>query len=85
MSGKVPFSTTADATVRFAYYPDFQTSSAYRMEAEAAAQAAMNNRLALKLGYLWRFANQPVPTFKKNDGLATASLILRWRSAASAP
>ena len=74
---KVPFATGADTTQRFTYYPNFKTSSAYRSEAEITAQAAMNSRLALKFGYLWRFSNQPVFGFEKTDSTTTASVVSR--------
>jgi putative salt-induced outer membrane protein YdiY len=77
---KLPFSATSDSTQRFTFYPDFSHSGAYRTEAELAAQAAMTNRLALKIGYLWRFSNEPVPTFLKNDNTVTASVVLRWKA-----
>jgi putative salt-induced outer membrane protein len=82
---RIPFGASADTTQRFAYFPDFKESSAYRSEAEIAAQAAMTNQLALKLGYLWRYANAPVPGFKKTDNTTTASIVLRWKSTALAP
>ncbi len=40
----------------------------------------MNAHLALKLGYLWRYSNAPVPGFLKGDNTATASVVLHWRS-----
>ena len=82
---KAVFSPTADSTQRFTYYPDLRTSSAYRSEAEVTLQAAMNSRLALKVGYLWRYSNAPVPGFVKNDSTATASIVVRWKSAIAAP
>jgi putative salt-induced outer membrane protein len=84
---RVPFGTAGDTTQRFTFYPDFSVSSAYRSEAEITAQAAMNARLALKIGYLLRFANEPVPGFKKTDSTTTASVVLRWKAttAAAAP
>jgi putative salt-induced outer membrane protein YdiY len=82
---RVPFGTAGDTTQRFTFYPDFSRSSAYRQEAELTAQAAMNAHLALKIGYLLRFANDPVPGFKKTDTTATASVVLRWKAAAAAP
>jgi putative salt-induced outer membrane protein len=82
---KTPFSATADSTQRFTWYPDLRTSSAYRSEAEVTAQAAMNSRLALKIGYLWRYSNAPVPGFVKADNTATASIVLRWKAATAAP
>jgi putative salt-induced outer membrane protein YdiY len=78
---RIPFGGSGDTTQRFTYYPDFRESTAYRSEAEVTAQAAMNARLALKIGYLWRFANAPVPGFKKTDNTTTASVVLRWRAA----
>jgi hypothetical protein len=82
---RIPFGAAGDTTQRFTYYPDFRNTSAYRSEAEVTAQAAMNSRLALKLGYLLRYANDPVPGFKKTDNTVTASVVLRWRSEAVAP
>ncbi len=82
---RVPFGTAGDTTQRFTYYPNFTTASAYRYEAELTAQAAMTGHLALKIGYLLRFANDPVPGFKKTDNTTTASVVLRWKAATPAP
>jgi putative salt-induced outer membrane protein YdiY len=77
---KILLSSTADSTLRFTVYPDFSHGPAYRSEAELTLQAAMTQRLALKLGYLWRYSNEPVPTFKKNDNTITASIVVRWKA-----
>jgi putative salt-induced outer membrane protein YdiY len=77
---RIPFGTAGDTTQRFTYYPDFKTSSAYRSEAEVTAQAAMSTHLALKIGYLLRYSNAPVPGFKKTDSTTTASVVLRWKA-----
>jgi putative salt-induced outer membrane protein len=82
---KAAFSKTADSTQRVTVYPDLRTSSAYRSEAEVTLQAAMNSRLALKIGYLWRYSNAPVAGFVKNDSTATASIVVRWKAATAAP
>ncbi|MGE5246684.1 MAG: YdiY family protein [Betaproteobacteria bacterium] len=82
---RLPIGAAGETTQRFTYYPDFRNTSAYRSEAELAVQAAMNSRLALKFGYLLRYANDPVPGFKKTDNTATASVVLQWRSVAPAP
>jgi putative salt-induced outer membrane protein YdiY len=81
---RVPFGTAGDTTQRVTFYPDFSDSSAYRTEMELTAQAAMNSRLALKFGYLLRFANAPVDGFKKTDSTTTASVVLRWKAASPA-
>jgi len=82
---RIPFGTAGDTTQRFTYYPDFKTSSAYRSEAEITAQAAMNAHLALKIGWLLRYSNAPVPGFKKTDSTTTASVVLRWKATTPAP
>lgn len=82
---RIPFGTAGDTTQRVSYYPDFSNSSAYRTEAEVTAQAAMNAHLALKIGYLLRFSNNPVPGFRRTDSTTTASIVLRWKAAANAP
>ena len=82
---RVPFGTAGETTQRFTYYPDFKNTSAFRNELEITAQAAMNAHLALKIGYLLRYSNEPVPTFKKTDNTTTASVVLRWKAATNAP
>lgn len=82
---KVIFNPSSDTTQRFTFYPDFKEADAYRAEAELAAQAAMNSRLALKVGYLWRYSNVPAFGFEKSDNTATASIVLRWKAATLAP
>ena len=82
---RIPFGSAGDTTQRFTYYPDFKTTSAYRSETEITAQAAMNAHLALKISYLLRYSNDPVPGFKKTDNTTTASVVLRWKAADAAP
>jgi len=45
----------------------------------------MNAHLALKIGYLFRYSNEPVPGFKKSDNTTTASVVLRWKASTAAP
>ena len=82
---RIPFGTAGDTTQRFTFYPNFSTTSAYRTEFELTAQAAMAAHLALKIGYLLRYSNDPVPSFKKTDNTTTASVVLRWKSDQPAP
>jgi putative salt-induced outer membrane protein YdiY len=85
LQSRIPLGASSDTTQRFTYYPDFSQTSAYRSEAEVTAQAAMNKRLALKVGYLIRYANAPVPGFKKTDNTATASVVVQWKASTAAP
>jgi putative salt-induced outer membrane protein YdiY len=82
---KLIFNASSDSTQRFTFLPDFKEADAYRAEAELTAQAAMNSRLALKVGYLWRYSNVPTFGFEKSDNTATASIVLRWKAATAAP
>jgi putative salt-induced outer membrane protein YdiY len=82
---KFIFTPSSDTTQRFTFYPDFKDTSAYRAEAELTAQAAMTTRLALKLGYLWRYTHAPITGFKTIDNTATASVVVRWKAATAAP
>jgi putative salt-induced outer membrane protein YdiY len=77
---RIRLGAAGDTTQRVTFYPDFKDTSASRSELELAAQAALNSRLALRLGYLVRRSNLPVPGFKKTDVLTTASLVVRWKS-----
>lgn len=82
---RVPFGAAGDTTQRLTVYPNFTRSNAYRSEAEVTAQAAMNSHLALKLGYLVRYAHDPVPGFKTTDHTTTASVVFRWQATTPAP
>ena len=82
---RIPWSSTGETTQRVTYYPDFKITPAYRTEAEITAQAAMSPRLALKIGYLFRYSNDPVLGFKRTDTTTTASVVWRWKAAAPPP
>lgn len=84
-ASRIRLGPSGATTQRFTFYPDFKERDAYRSEFEVAAQAAMNSRLALKLGYLMRRSNLPVAGFKKNDAMATASVVVQWKAATIAP
>jgi putative salt-induced outer membrane protein YdiY len=76
---RIALGASGATTQRFTFFPNFHRSTAYRSEAELAAQAAMNSHLALKLGYLYRRSNEPVAGFKKTDNTTTASVVVGWR------
>lgn len=77
---RVPLGASGATTQRVTFYPDFNDTNAHRSEMELAAQAAMNTHLALKLGYLVRRSNAPVPGFKKTDTMTTASVVMQWKA-----
>lgn len=82
---RIPLGASGSTSQRVTFYPDFKDTDAHRAEFEVAAQAAMNSRLALKLGYLVRRSNAPVPGFKKTDAMTTASVVMQWKAATPAP
>jgi len=82
---RIPLGASGATTQRVTFYPDFKDTDAYRSEMELAVQAAMNSRLALKLGYLVRRSNAPVPGFEKTDTMTTASVVMQWKASTPAP
>ena len=82
---RIPLGASGVTTQRVTFYPDFKDTDSYRSEMELAAQAAMNSRFALKLGYLVRRSNAPVPGFKKTDTMTTASVVMQWKASMPAP
>ena len=77
---RIALGALGDTTQRVTHYPDFNHSSGYRTEAEITAQAAMTRLLALKIGYLLRYSNEPAPGFKSTDNTTTASVVVTLRS-----
>jgi len=77
---KVPFSATGSTTQRVTWYPDFTNFDGTRLEAELTVQAAMSQRIALKLGYLVRYVNVPLPGLKNTDTTAAASVVMTWKN-----
>jgi putative salt-induced outer membrane protein YdiY len=77
---RIPIGASGATTQRFTFFPDFKEADAHRSELELAVQAAMNTHFALKLGYLVRRSNLPVPGFKKTDTMTTASIVMQWKA-----
>lgn len=61
---------------RLVWYPDFDETSDWRLTSETSLQAALSERLALKVGYLVRYDNEPVPGFDTTDTTTTISLVV---------
>jgi putative salt-induced outer membrane protein len=68
-------SKTAALTEAFKFYPNFDTSSGWRLTSETALKASLTELLAIKLGYEFRYDNRPEPGFKKTDTASTVSLV----------
>ena len=63
---------------RLLWYPNFDETSDWRATSETAVQAALSNRLALKVGYEVRYDNEPVPGFDETDTTTKISLVVSF-------
>ena len=72
-------STTAKLTEDLSFFPSFEQASDWRLESKTALQASVSATVALKLSYSFRYANQPVEGFGKNDTQTVASLVINLR------
>ncbi len=61
---------------KLVWYPNFDQTSDWRLTSETTLQAAVSERLALKLGYQIRYDNEPVPGFDETDTTTTVSIVL---------
>jgi putative salt-induced outer membrane protein YdiY len=63
-------SETAKLSEALVYLPNFDDSGDWRAVSETALQAAISSKLALKLGYLVRYDNEPAVAGVDADGAA---------------
>ena len=82
---KIALGPSGSTTQRVTFYPDFSRGDGTRVESELTAQAAMNQRIALKVGYLIRYVKTPLPGLKSTDTTATASIVVTWKNPTPAP
>lgn len=68
----------AKLTDRFRFYPSFEESDDWRVLNEFAVEAAIVSSLALKVAYLFRYDNEPVPGFVKTDTTVSTSLVFKF-------
>jgi len=75
---KWSFSDNAYLGQTLDYFPNFDNSTDWRFVSETSLQGSLTSLLALKLAYLIRYDNEPVPGFDDTDTTATASLVLKF-------
>ncbi len=68
----------ASLTEVLRYYPNFDTSSDWRLTSETGLQTAVNSWLAVKLGYEVRYRNEPIGDNEKTDTTSTASVVFTF-------
>jgi putative salt-induced outer membrane protein len=69
-------SKTAKFTESLSFFPSFSQGSDWRLESQTGLQAAVSTAVAVKLTYGFRYANRPVPGFRKTDTQTAASLVV---------
>ena len=72
-------SKTAKFTEDLAFYPSFKQGSDWRFESATGVQASVSTAVALKFTYGVRYANRPVPGFRKTDTQTAASLVINFQ------
>lgn len=60
------------------WLPDFHESDNWKLNAETALLAALNNRLSLKTSYMVRYNNDPIGSLEKTDTILGASLVVNY-------
>jgi putative salt-induced outer membrane protein YdiY len=68
-------SATAALSQRLAYHPNFDRSTDWRAASLTALTAAINRRLSVKLGYEYRFRNEPIGDNDDVDTVTRVSLV----------
>lgn len=61
---------------RLVHFPNFETSSAWRLESASTLEASVNEHLALRLGYEVRYENEPPPDRDDTDTTTRVSLVV---------
>jgi putative salt-induced outer membrane protein len=75
---RVNFTKLAYAEQKLELISDLQDLPNELLNSETALVAPLSQNVALKLGYVVRFANRPQPTFKKADTILSAGLQLQF-------
>jgi putative salt-induced outer membrane protein len=71
-------SESAKLTERLMFYPNFDTSSDWRLTSVTGLEAAVNQWLALRLGFDVRHRNEPIGDAKGTDTTSTASVVFNF-------
>jgi putative salt-induced outer membrane protein len=70
-------SDNASFTERLIYYPNFDESNDWRLSSDTGVQAALSERLALKLSYEVRYRNRPIGDNDDTDTATKVSVVLK--------
>ena len=69
---KSSFTQTVD------YFPNFDDSADWRITSETGLSASITDLLGLKLGYIYRYRNEPIGDAKATDTTTTVSVVMSF-------
>jgi len=69
---------TSKLTQRLVYLPNFDDSADWRLNSVTAIEAAVNQWLALRIGYDLRYRNAPIGDADDTDATSTASVVFNF-------
>jgi putative salt-induced outer membrane protein YdiY len=72
------FSEKSSLTQTVVFYPNFDESDDWRLNAETGVTAALTDLLGLKFGYLYRYRNLPIGDADSTDTTTTMSVVLTF-------
>lgn len=65
-------------TQAVAYFPNFDDSADWRISSETGLTASITDLLGLKLGYIYRYRNEPIGDAKATDTTTTVSVVMNF-------
>ncbi len=71
-------SDNASLTERLLFYPNFDESSDWRLSSDTGLQVSMTSLLAVRLGYEFRYRNEPIGEADDTDTTTKASLVFTF-------
>lgn len=72
------FTDSSSLTQAIDYFPNFDNSADWRLVSETGLTASVTELLGLKLGYLYRYRNEPVGEAKGTDTTTTVSVVMNF-------
>jgi putative salt-induced outer membrane protein YdiY len=72
------FTENSSLTQTVDFYPNFDESDDWRVAAETGLTASITDLLGLRLGYLYRYRNQPIGDAKSTDTTTTVSVVMNF-------
>lgn len=72
------FTDKASFTQTIDYFPNFDDSADWRITSETGVTASITDLVGLKVGYLYRYRNQPIGDTESTDTTTTMSVVMNF-------